>query len=1077
METQDRPGEYRTAQKEGCCVLDRSGERILEADRRFAAFLGKEREELVGKPLDVLLERFDQANKLFPVVEGGTGLLVRKADGGRFLSKIHRRDQQGELLFLLKPILGSAETFSHGGSFFYELSQDLFMIGDLETRSFLSVNPSFYTALGYSEEDLYGKELADLIHPEDREAYYKSLELLQEGRSIDELRLRGLKKNGEWVWYEWSAFPDTVDGLLYAIGRKVEEEVRSKEALQRSEDWYHRLFDASPIPMMIHDGDCVEDLNLKTLHLLGLEDKEVLLGKRIEDVYTIKDGKLLLENLKEALKSDEGFEGFETSIKCGQGIPIEVSICVSPVECFGKRCLHIAIRDIREEKRMERELKRSEEEYRSIVESIPEGIHMLAPEDREGSAFRVEFVNDHFAETRGFRKEELIGRDLWSFLKEKGAEEYFAPPRKAFLENRIVDYGADIKYEREERSFEARAIPIQDAEGNCVRIVVISRDVTERKRVERELERREAEYRTVVEGVPMGLFMLSPEDRSGERFRFEFVNGGFLSDRNMERGELIGKDLMTVLKAKNATHLFDHQQKAFQEQVPLEYEQELKVGGEKRCFRERVVPVMDEKGDCVRLIGTSQDITEEKEREKERERLALISRETQDSVLITDQDGLTYWVNDAFTWVTGYTLEDIQGLRPGDLLQGPDSDPKEVEKMRKAIEAREKEVVELINYTKEGSTYWIRIAMQPIFDQEGELEGFFSIQTDVTERRMMEEQLRQNEKQFRLLVENMNEGIMQLGPDYKVEYVNDNLVQKLGYRRKDVIGQDMIRLTEKNMPENLEQIRKIIESRKKGESGQNEFIVPNSDGVRIPFLVSGSPLFDESGKFRGAIAIFTDISAQKELEREVLRAVIRTQESERKRFAKDLHDGIGQILSASKMQLYSLEEASEESRSELIPELRSMIENAIDETRNITHDLMPNELRDFGLVKACENLLERVWKSKGVEVHLEKAQEELRLGEDLQIASYRILQEAVNNAVKHSGASELRAGIEAEAEALHLWVQDNGVGFERDQEEQGIGTANMRRRAELFGGSIDIRSEKDRGTLVEVRLPLKGTKD
>ncbi|MFQ3623154.1 MAG: EAL domain-containing protein, partial [Acetobacteraceae bacterium] len=146
-----------------------------------------------------------------------------------------------------------------------------------------------------------------------------------------------------------------------------------------------------------------------------------------------------------------------------------------------------------------------------------------------------------------------------------------------------------------------------------------------------------------------------------------------------------------------------------------------------------------EAGRPVALHGTIEDITERARRAAEHARLALVVRQMTTPVVITDAAGRTEWVNEAFERATGYTLEELQGRTPGSVLQGEGTDPETVAEMRAAIRAGEGFHVEILNYAKHGSPYWVDIEATPIRDARGALQGFIAVETDVTARRAAED--------------------------------------------------------------------------------------------------------------------------------------------------------------------------------------------------------------------------------------------------------------------------------------------------------------------------------------------------
>lgn len=154
------------------------------------------------------------------------------------------------------------------------------------------------------------------------------------------------------------------------------------------------------------------------------------------------------------------------------------------------------------------------------------------------------------------------------------------------------------------------------------------------------------------------------------------------------------------------------------------------------------IPVTDPFGKVVRLHGILRDITEDVESKRKLEVLATVVEQTENVVVITGVDGKITWANSGYTDLTGYTLEESLGKKPGELLQGPDTNPETVKLLGQAIKETRAVTAEILNYSKNGEPYWLHINIQPIFDEKGQCISFAAIQLDLTERRAREEQLK-----------------------------------------------------------------------------------------------------------------------------------------------------------------------------------------------------------------------------------------------------------------------------------------------------------------------------------------------
>ena len=200
---------------------------------------------------------------------------------------------------------------------------------------------------------------------------------------------------------------------------------------------------------------------------------------------------------------------------------------------------------------------------------------------------------------------------------------------------------------------------------------------------------------------------------------------------------------------------------------------------------------------------------------------------------------------------------------------------------------------------------------------------------------------------------------------------------------------------------------------------------------------------------------------------ELRNTVLNTQETERERIAKDLHDSVGAMLSATRLNLESFYQQKE---PELFGKAMQLLEETAQEARRIAHNMMPMALSKFGLVAALENICLHISKPK---VHFNAFGLEERLDSQIETLLFRIIQEALNNALKYAEAEEIFIQIVKDDESLMVQVEDNGKGFDFDTVEGSVGLQSMRSRAEILGASLMIDSSSQKGTVVSLNLPIK----
>ena len=244
---------------------------------------------------------------------------------------------------------------------------------------------------------------------------------------------------------------------------------------------------------------------------------------------------------------------------------------------------------------------------------------------------------------------------------------------------------------------------------------------------------------------------------------------------------------------------------------------------------------------------------------------------------------------------------------------------------------------------------------------------------------------------------------------------------------------------------------------------RREIIIERPDGQRLTALAHANPIHDESGKLLGAVNVLVDISDRKRAE-EALREI---REAERSRIARDLHDVVLQDLSAT---LQSLQAAQVESGGVELDQEVETLRRAVQGLRNAVYDLRVEDRQS--LLRTVDSLLELNRQlAPGCEVSLAVGDGfPSELPEMVRLELVRIVQEALANARRHSGARHVEVSLEADEDDIRVVVSDDGRGFEPDRAQRGVGLTSMEERAALIGGDLEIRSELGEGTQVCFRV-------
>jgi two-component system sensor histidine kinase UhpB len=377
----------------------------------------------------------------------------------------------------------------------------------------------------------------------------------------------------------------------------------------------------------------------------------------------------------------------------------------------------------------------------------------------------------------------------------------------------------------------------------------------------------------------------------------------------------------------------------------------------------------------------------------------------------------------------------------------------------------------------------------PLYEN-GSVIGLFNIGRDITEHEKAEEALRKNEEKYRTLVETMNEGLTVLDENGRWTYVNDKFCYMLGYFSGEFVGHSVFEFLDETNQKILED---QLNKGRKGEYTSYEIEWVRKDGTNIPTIVSPKPIFDSEGRFKGSLAIVTDITEQKRNElalresenqlRYLSSKLLTIQEQERKRISAELHDELGQALAVMKLRLKSIERGLSKNQTAIRDECNSTLQyinEVIENVRRLSRDLSPSILEDLGLSSALRWMLDEFTKVYHIDVTLEMAEIDHLFSRKAQVILYRIFQEALTNIGKHAQATRVSIVIKKDEDKISFSVEDDGKGFDlsraarRDMTPKGIGLATMNERVRMLGGSLHLMSQKTGGTRITFTVPPDG---
>lgn len=379
---------------------------------------------------------------------------------------------------------------------------------------------------------------------------------------------------------------------------------------------------------------------------------------------------------------------------------------------------------------------------------------------------------------------------------------------------------------------------------------------------------------------------------------------------------------------------------------------------------------------------------------------------------------------------------------------------------------------------KNGKIYSMSCSWSLIYNRNKRLTGKLLFAKDITEIEEMSARLIESEEKFRSIFESSKDAIYISKRDGTIVDMNPAGLEMLGYTKHD-IGSINAKETYKNPQDRITVQREIITS---GSIKNYEVTLIRKNKQAFTGLISATTILDSNKEIIGYRGIIRDITDLKKRESEILNAIVSAQEGERRRIAKDLHDGLSQQLSALNLYLSSIKDYFKNipnSKQEAFKSTREIVSSAIRELKTISHNLMPIELENYGLIPAVKNFCNNININEELIIEINYNKENFKLPDHISIAIYRVIQEFMQNTLKHSKAKKVKITFEKLNQSINISLEDNGKGFKYNptNKKYGMGLKNVITRISSIKGTISIKSKIGKGTTYNISIPLQLSKN
>ena len=612
--------------------------------------------------------------------------------------------------------------------------------------------------------------------------------------------------------------------------------------------------------------------------------------------------------------------------------------------------------------------------------------------------------------------------------------------------------------------------PIFDNEGHLFCTGTVATDITERKKAELHLIRNLKFTEALLKSIPIPVFY---KDSNG---LYIGCNEAFTQQMGVSNDDIMGKSVMDLWPSHQAGI---YHQKDLELLSNPEYQTyESKLTDKKKQLRDVIYAknvFYDEIGQVAGIVGTYLDITDRKLIEtalrKSEETFRTVADYTTDWEFWVDQYDNFLYCSPSCERITGYKSMDFT-LNPQlmfDIIYTDDLKLFQKHKQKERMAQVTNHELEFRIVRFDGEIRWIGHVCQSVYNQMGEFIGIRGSDRDITERKEIEQLLISSEHKYKLLSENITDGIF-ICRNGCFEYVNQAMKDIFGYNAIKMEGLKLLHLVKPDSQAYLEKF--IISNFKSNQTKNIEIDCIKSDASTIYVEL----LLNYVANEKVIYGVAHDITERKQIQKKnIVKAIIQTEEKEKANFSKELHDGIGPLLSIIKLYLeWTIRLKSIKKRNEIIHKAETIVEEALATVKEISNKLSPHLLANYGLTSALQSFANKIEETSSINITVE-SNITRRIDMEIEAAIYRAMIECINNTIKYANANRIYILLNDIGSQIQINYRDNGIGFNLEETiaaQKGLGLFNLQNRIQTIGGEIEMHSGIGNGVNYQIIIPI-----
>lgn len=612
--------------------------------------------------------------------------------------------------------------------------------------------------------------------------------------------------------------------------------------------------------------------------------------------------------------------------------------------------------------------------------------------------------------------------------------------------------------------------PIFDNEGNLFCTGAEATDITERKKAELQLVRNLKFTEALLKSIPIPVFY---KDSEGN---YIGCNEAFTLQMGVTNDDIKGKTVMDLWPSQQAE--IYHQKDIELLSNPDYQTYESKLTDKEKQIRDVIYAknvFYDEIGQVAGIVGTYMDITDRKLIEdalkRSEDTFRTVADYTTDWEFWIDQNDNFLYCSPSCEKITGYKSIDFT-LNPQlvfDIIYPEDLKIFQKHKQKEKMAQMSNHELEFRIVRLDGEIRWIGHVCQSVFNKSDEFIGIRGSDRDITERKETEQLLISSEHKYKLLSENITDGIF-ICRNGCFEFVNQGMKDIFGFNAQEMDGLKLLHLVK---PDSQGYLEKFIISNSLFNLTKNieiDCIKKDTSTIYVELLLN------YVANEKVIYGVVHDITQKKQIQQKsIVKAIIHTEEKEKAHFSKELHDGLGPLLSTIKLYLqWTIRLKSIKKRNEIILKAEAIVEDALATVKEISNKLSPHLLAHYGLTSALQSFANKIEETSAINITLE-SNVTRRIDMEIEAAIYRAMIECINNTIKYANANNIYILVNDIGNQILINFRDDGIGFnliETMAEQKGLGLFNLQNRIQTIGGKIDMNSEINHGVNYQIVIPL-----